>query len=125
MLVVSCFGADSEYALRCDQVRINFDSPVVVTNEQKGNLFSKFTQGVAQLASAGLELGDAVAIAQSFIPDIKIPDDVIQRVKETEKPEPKLPPEFLNGDKEGGEGEDGANKAPFEAKKEEANGEAE
>ena len=125
MLVVSCFGADSEYALKCDQVRINFDSPVVVTNEQKGNLFSKFTQGVAQLASAGLELGDAVAIAQSFIPDIKIPDDVIQRVKETEKPEPKLPPEFLNGDKEGGEGEDGAKKAPFEAKKEEANGEAE
>jgi hypothetical protein len=124
MLVISCFGADSPYALKCDQVRINFDSPVVVTNEQKGTLFSKFTQGVAQLASAGLELGDAVAIAQSFIPDVKIPDDIIQRVKDTEKPAPKLPPEFLNGGKEGEAGEDGDKKAPFKAKKEEANGEA-
>jgi hypothetical protein len=127
MMVVSCFGEDSEYVGKCDQIRINFDSPVVVTNEQKGNLFSKFCQGVGQLTTAGLELADAVAIAQAFIPDVKIPDNIIQNVKATEKPEPKLPA-FMGGEDKGdGEGEGTGNaadkKAPFEAQKDEKNGE--
>ena len=97
MLVISCFGADHEYAQKCDQVRLCFDTPTIVTNEEKGTLLEKFTQGISMLTSAGIEVGDAMDIARSFIPDVNIPDDVAKRVREAKKPEPTLPPEFLNG----------------------------
>lgn len=110
MLVISCFGPDHEYAQKCDQVRLCFDTPTIVTNDEKGTLLEKFTQGISMLTSANIEVGDAMDIARSFIPDVNIPDDVMQRVRQTKKPKPELPPEFLNGNKD--ENKDGDEKGP-------------
>jgi hypothetical protein len=106
IIVASCFGVDSPYFERADQIKIVFESPEVVTNEERGKLLEKFTMGVKSLVDAGVNVKDAVAITEKFLPDIRVPQDVKNRLSTKEKKE-EIPPglAMLNKEK-GGESAD-------------------
>lgn len=91
MLVYSCFGKNSPQAAVCDKVRLSFESPTVISNEEKGKLLEKFSNAVNMLTQAGARMGDSVTIAKAFIPEINIPDDVMQRLDEIDPQEQQQP----------------------------------
>lgn len=86
ILVYSCFGKDSDQAKISDRVRLSFESPTVITNEEKGKLLEKFSNGVNMITQSGADLADAVEIAKCFIPEMNIPEDVMNRLKKIENP---------------------------------------
>lgn len=77
MLVYSTFGYGSPQALKCRKLRISFDSPTVLTNEEKNQAGQIFGGLVTSLTGAGVSVPDAIALAKPFIPDIELPQDVI------------------------------------------------
>ena len=80
MMVYSCFGPDSEQAKKADKVRIDFDSPVVLTNEERNAAGTTFSAVFSALFNGGLQPADAIEIAQSFTPDIELPQSVIDKL---------------------------------------------
>ncbi len=81
MLVYSCFGPDSEQAKSADMVRIDFDTPVVLTNEQRNAAGVTFSSVLAASIAAGLQPADALDVAHSFTPDIEMPNDLMDRLR--------------------------------------------
>lgn len=93
ILIASCFGTDSEYFEKADRVRIAFESPEVVTNEERGKLLEKFCNGVAALKGASIPIKTSVEIAQQFLPDMKIPRSIIDKLEdENDSEEPASKP---------------------------------
>jgi hypothetical protein len=95
LLVYSCFGLDSEQAKYASSVRISFDSPEIITNDSRGMMFEKFTSGINLLNTAGVNVHDAFVVARKFMPEIEIPDEVMNALN-TENPpvdQPKPNPE--------------------------------
>ena len=92
ILVYSCFGKNSEQARVCDSVRLSFESPTVISNEEKGQLLVKFADAISKISTAGVSIADSVEIAKCFIPEMHIPEDVMKRLKEipdpSEEPQP-------------------------------------
>jgi hypothetical protein len=80
ILVYSCFGPDSEQAKLADKVRIDFDSPVVLTNKERNEAGTTFSTVVTAMIGAGLQPGDALEVGKSFIPDIELPQDVLDKL---------------------------------------------
>jgi len=87
LLVASCFGPDSEQFKKADTLRISFDSPDIITNEERSKMLEKFSSGVNMLHTAGINNKDAVSIALKFMPEITIEEEIISRL-ETENPDP-------------------------------------
>lgn len=87
MLVYSTFGYDSPQARKCHKLRISFDSPTVLTNDQKNQAGQIFGGLVTSLVGAGASLPDSIALAKPFIPDIELPQDVIDRMNMTPETE--------------------------------------
>ena len=81
ILVYSCFGKDSDQAKVCDKVRLSFESPTVITNEEKGKLLEKFSNAINMITQSGAKLSDSVKIAKCFIPEMNIPEEVMQRLE--------------------------------------------
>ncbi len=96
LLVYSCFGPDSEQANYADMVSLSFDSPTVITNEERGKMLEKFSNAVNVFASAKIPVSDGIEIALRFIPDIELPDDLTTRLKSIE-PEEEAPNPFEKG----------------------------
>lgn len=80
ILVYSCFGPDSPQAKLADAIRIDFDSPVVLTNEERNQAAVSFSGVVTAMSGAGLDIGRSIEIAKSFIPDIELPQDLIDEL---------------------------------------------
>jgi hypothetical protein len=87
LLIASCFGPDSPQFERADTVRISFDSPDVITNEERGKMFEKFTSGINLLVTAGINVHDSVVMARKFMPEIEISEEIMNKL-ETENPDP-------------------------------------
>ena len=87
ILIASCFGVQSEYYQQADRVRMSFESPEVVTNEERGKLLEKFANAVASLKGAGMALKTAVETSQKFLPDIQIPQTILDSLEDTPPPE--------------------------------------
>ena len=81
MLVCSCFGPDSEQAKMADMVRIDFDTPVVLTNQQRNEAGTTFSAVLSAGITAGLQPADAIDIAHKFTPDIELPDGLMDRLR--------------------------------------------
>ena len=87
LLIASCFGPDSPQFKKADTVRISFDSPDVITNEERGKMFDKFTCGINMLVTAGINVHDSVVMARKFMPEIEISEEIMGKL-ETENPDP-------------------------------------
>jgi hypothetical protein len=87
LLIASCFGPDSPQFEKSDTIRISFDSPDVITNEERSKMLEKFSSGVNLLHTAGINNRDAVTIALKFMPEITLPEEILNRL-ETENPDP-------------------------------------
>lgn len=109
MLVYGCFGRNSEQARYCDRIRLSFDTPEVVTSEEKGKLLDKFSAAVNMFKTAGATLTDSIALAKCFIPDMKFPEDLLNSIKNTVPPPSPAP---------GTEDPAGGKTAPFMKKEE-------
>ena len=96
ILIASCFGPDSEQFKKSDTVRISFDSPDVITNEERGKMLEKFSSAVNMLYSAGINVHDAVCISRKFMPEIDIPEEIMNKL-ETENPDPEAAQDKMNG----------------------------
>jgi hypothetical protein len=122
IIIASCFGTDHEYFQKADRVRLSFESPEVVTNEERGKLLEKFANAVASLKGAGMGLQTAVKITQKFIPDFNLPSSLVDTLDDEVKEDKSDIPPFM-ADKIG---EDGDQKPGEESPvKEPADGKAE
>ncbi len=104
ILVASCFGEDSDQFKRADRLNICFESPIVLTNEEKTEQGKVFFEMLNNGTSAGLPLDISIEIAKQFVPDIEIDDSIIDRMKQEPLAEGEDPTEqgssveeFVNG----------------------------
>jgi len=122
IMIASCFGVEHEYFQKADRVRLSFESPEIVTNEEKGKLLASFSSAVASLSGAGISLRTSVDIAQKFLPDIKIPQAIMDQLdKKPPKPDPIVLP---NGDVIGDKEEESDSEDTESTAEETTNGEA-
>jgi hypothetical protein len=87
LLVASCFGINSEQFKKSDTLRISFDSPDVISSEERSKMLEKFSSGVNLLHTAGINTKDSVVIALKFMPEIELSQELLNGM-ETENPEP-------------------------------------
>jgi hypothetical protein len=80
MIVYSCFGYDSEQGKRADKVRLCFDSPTVLTNEERNQAGSTYAAVLTAEIGSGAQIGDAHEIAKAFVPDIQLPQNILDRM---------------------------------------------
>jgi len=80
MLVYSCFGYGSEQAKLADKVNIQFDSPAVLTNEERMDMLTAFVNAVNGLVQAGMQLVDAIEIARGQVPQLEISEEILKRL---------------------------------------------
>jgi hypothetical protein len=69
ILVYSCFGPDSAQAAKAHNVRLSFDSPTVVPDDEKASIGVAFSTMVSSLVTAQFPLDMAVKTAKQFMPD--------------------------------------------------------
>lgn len=82
LLVLSCFGKNSEQAKYADNVRILPDSGIILTDQDKAQLGQSFTAIAGSLAAQlGFPLEDAISVAKNFVPSAEIPADLITRIQ--------------------------------------------
>lgn len=96
VLILSCFGPDSEEARKCDEVSIAFDSPTVVTNEEKISSLTAFASAVAQFYSTGMSAKDSVEMSRAFI-DMEIPQELMDGLDDSPHDESENP-DAVGGD---------------------------
>lgn len=81
MLVYSCFGYDSPQAKKADKVHIEFDIPVIPTNEEMAEMLTAAVNGVNGFMQAGLSLEDSLDMVRQFIPKLELSEDLRNRIK--------------------------------------------
>lgn len=81
MLVYSCFGYGSPQAQKADKVHIEFDIPVIPTNEEMAEMLTAAANGVNGFMQAGVSLEDALDLTRQFIPKLEISEDLRERIK--------------------------------------------
>lgn len=74
-LVYSCFGKNSEQAKLARQVKIAPDSGTILSDMEKAQLGSSFTQILGGLVSLGLPLKSAAGIAAKFVPTAELDEE--------------------------------------------------
>ena len=88
ILVVSCFGKNSPEYKNIDEIELTFESPNVLSDEQKSNMGVKFANIAAQMWNMGMDAQTAVKIASTFVSGVEIPDDIMEKISdEVEEPE--------------------------------------
>lgn len=75
ILVIDCFGANSEQAAKRNQVEIEYSSPVPLSDTAKAANGVSFTQMITNLVTAGMPLDMAIKSAQQFIDFDITPED--------------------------------------------------
>ncbi len=80
MMVYSCFGPDSPQAKAANSIRISFESPTVMTNEEKTQSLVTLGGWLTQATVAGIQIGDAVTMARQFMPELEIPKEIETRL---------------------------------------------
>lgn len=85
MMIYSCFGPDSPQAETAREVEICFDSPSIVTDEQRAKLGSNFFSMIQTGTGSGMRLDNAAEVASQFIPDLEIDEEMIQKFKESQE----------------------------------------
>lgn len=86
MLVWDCFGPDSPQGQRADTVRLSFESPVIVTDEEKAESGGKFFEMLANGTNSGLPLDMTMRLAKQFVPWVELSDDDIDRLANANTP---------------------------------------
>jgi hypothetical protein len=89
ILVIDCFGANSDQAQLSDKVNIDFNSPIVISNKEKGETGVSLSQFITGMVGAGMPLEIAVKQARQFYPDYEIDDEDLERLgtpSETDEP---------------------------------------
>lgn len=76
-LVYSCFGKNSEQAKYAREVKIAADNGVILSDMEKAQLGSSFTQIIGGLVSVGVPLKNAADIASKFVPSAKLDEENI------------------------------------------------
>jgi hypothetical protein len=87
ILIASCFGINSEQFKKADSVRISFDSPDVISSEERSKMLEKFSSGINMFVTAGINVHDAVVMARKFMPEIDVSEEIMNGL-ETENPDP-------------------------------------
>jgi hypothetical protein len=82
ILVYSKFGPNSPQAAIAENVRLDFDSPTILTNEERNQAGMTFSNVFTAMIGGGLQALDALEIGKSFIPDIELPQDVLAKLAE-------------------------------------------
>lgn len=80
LLVIDCFGRNSEQAKLKNKVNIEFDSPIVISNVEKADTGVKFSQFVIGMVNAGMPLDIAIKQGRQFFPDYSIEDEDMERL---------------------------------------------
>lgn len=80
LLVMSCFGKNSEQAKHAWEVRIAPDSGVVLSDQDKAQLGSSFTQIIGGLVAVGAPLSTAVKVAKKFIPSADLDEQTMDEL---------------------------------------------
>ena len=80
LLVCSCFGANSEQAALAKKVQIKPDNGFVLSEMDKAQLGSSFTQMAGQFVAMGVPLSTAVKVAQKFVPSAEIDKDAMNEL---------------------------------------------
>ena len=124
MLVYSCFGPESPQADKVDGLQICFDSPTVMTSEEKAKLGNSFASIIQTLTSSGAPLDSAAKIAQEFMTSVDVSDAMMeefaaaqQKIEEQEAAQMELETAQIeqktsqNGEKGGSKNQNGANSA--------------
>jgi hypothetical protein len=74
-LVYSCFGKNSEQGKHAREVKIAADSGTILSDQEKAQLGTQFTQIIGGLVSVGVPLKSAADIANKFVPSSELDDD--------------------------------------------------
>ena len=72
LLVCSCFGLNSEQAKLASKVQIKPDNGFVLSEMDKAQLGSSFTQMAGQFVAMGVPLSTAIKVAQKFVPSAEL-----------------------------------------------------
>jgi hypothetical protein len=82
ILVIDCFGRDSEEAKKADLVNIDFNAPVVISNKEKAEAGLNFSTFVSNMVNSGMPLDMAIQQAQQFYPEYEIDEEDLERLGE-------------------------------------------
>ena len=80
LLVCSCFGANSEQAALAKKVKIKADNGFVLSEMDKAQLGSSFTQIAGQLSAMGAPLQTAIKVAKVFVPSAELDDETMDEL---------------------------------------------
>jgi len=78
-IAVSCWGLpagqEEETWRKYQTLQIDFDSPVISSPTEKANIAQKYTQSIAQLVGAGMQLQTAVSFVSRLASEVELPGD--------------------------------------------------
>ena len=80
LLVCSCFGVNSEQAAKAQKVQIKADNGFVLSEMEKAQLGTSFTQMAGQFTAMGVPLSVALKVAQKFVPSAEIDDETMKQL---------------------------------------------
>lgn len=80
LLVMSCFGKNSEQAKHAWEVRIAPDTGVVLSDQDKAQLGASFTQIIGGLVAVGAPLSTAAKVAKKFIPSADLDEQTMSEL---------------------------------------------
>ena len=80
LLVCSCFGVNSEQAAKAKKVQIKADNGFVLSEMDKAQLGTSFTQMAGQFTAMGVPLSVALKVAQKFVPSAEIDDETMEQL---------------------------------------------
>ena len=80
LLVMSCFGKNSDQAKHAWEVTLAPDTGVVLSDQDKAQLGSSFTQIIGGLVAVGAPLSTAVNVAKKFIPSADLDEKTMNEL---------------------------------------------
>lgn len=80
LLIASLWGPDSDQFKKADTVRLSFDAPDVIPSSDRASMLEKFSSSINMFKAAGINTHDAVIIAQKFMPEISLSEEIIGRL---------------------------------------------
>lgn len=85
IMALSCFGTNSKQAKKLDSLKFVFQSPSVVSSSQRAKSGNNFSTMVQSLVGSGIKLSTASKVAQLFIDDVDISEELMNEIVENEK----------------------------------------
>jgi hypothetical protein len=121
ILVVHCFGADSEEYKNLDKINLSFDNPIMSTPKDMAEISARFSASVNSLKQAGIPQKEALELSKQFFPSIRISPEVLKAAEEAYKLEVKTQEESIKAQKmsaqnKGANGRPAATNHPMGAK---------